>query len=211
MSALEQLPLAGIERRLTERFSVSDAQQVVFGRGAGLLIDLSRRGARIRHTTPVRRGSSVRVSFTCAGARFSADAEVLASRMVSLGSEMSYESRLHFPFIDHQSEKVLNSALDEITERDLRRNVGNLLGWNDSPRDAAASATSYIRCRLHGRWWERKITNDGTQPENGFVLRAQTLESDIQTLCGDYSASDEADRQMIRLMAAATIAGDTEA
>jgi hypothetical protein len=211
MSALEQMPLDFGDRRRAERLHVSGTQEVLFGRGAGVLVDLSRRGARIRHTAPVRRGASVRVSFTWAGARFSSDAEVLASRMVSLGSAMSYESRVLFPFIDHPSEKVLKSALEDITERDLRRSVANMLGWNDdSQRESAPLTTSFIRCRLRGRWWEKKVTNDRTQPEDGFVLRAESIESDIQTLCSDYSGGGEADRQMIRLMASAAVADDTD-
>ena len=210
MSALAQLPLDGSDRRLTERFQISDTLPVLFGRGSGVLVDLSLRGARIRHTAPVSRGASVRLSFTWSGARFSADAEVLASRMVSLGSQMSYESRVHFHFVDHPSEKVLKSALDDITKHDLRRNVANLLGWSeDSRQEGAPLTTSFIRCRLRGRWWERKVTNDSTQPDDGFVLRAESTESDIQTLCRDYSGSGEAERQMIRLMASAAMFENT--
>ena len=210
MSALEQLPLGALDRRRTERVHVSDDHEVLFGRGTGVLVDLSKRGARIRHAAPVRRDSSVRLSFTWGDARFSADADVVASRMVSLGSGMSYESRVHFPFVDHPSAKVLDKAIIDITERDLRRSVANLLGSNEhSQRGAAPLTSSFIRCRLRGRWWDRKVTNDSTQPDDGFVLSGESTESEIQTICSTYSGSDDADRQMIRLMASAAIAGNT--
>lgn len=211
MSALEQLATEVTDRRRTERVQVSDSHHVLFGRGTGVLVDLSKRGARIRHNAPVRRDSPVRVSFTWGGARFSADAEVVASRMVSLGSGMSYESRVHFPFVDHPSAKVLDKAIDDITERDLRRSVANLLGWNnDSQHKGAPLTSSFIRCRLRGRWWERKVTNDSTQPDDGFVLSGESTESEIQTLCNTYFGSDDADRQMIRVMASAAMANDAE-
>ena len=207
MSALEQLPLEDRDRRLTERVRVTDNHPMIFGRGAGLLVDLSARGARIRHTAPVRRGALVRLSFTWAGGRFSADAEVLASRMVSLGAALSYESRVHFPFVDHPSGTVLTIALADLNERDLRRSVANLLGWpEESQRTAGPLTSSFIRCRLRGRWWERKITTDNTQPDDGFVLRAESTESEIETLCNTYADSDDADREMIRLMAATAMA-----
>ncbi len=173
-----------------------------------MLVDLSMRGARIRHTVPVSRGASVRVSFTWGGVRFSSDAEVLASRMVSLGAAMSYQSRVRFRFLDHQSEKVLERALKEIAERDRR---GNLPGWNVTRLERAPAANSFIRCRLFGSWWETKITNDRTQPENGFVLRAETAESEVETLRRNYSGSDEAAREMIRVLASEALAEDAKA
>jgi PilZ domain len=206
MSALEQLPLDSHNRRAHERLRLSDNVSVVFGRGDGVLVDLSVRGARIRHYAPVRRGASVRVSFEWERYRFSSTAEVLASRMISLGVGPSYESRVRFTSIDADSEAVLVTALEGIHGRDVRRWVANLRGWNDeTPAALPRSTGSFIRCRLHGIWWERKCTKDTTQPDDGFLLPAESSEADIITLCDSYVAANEDERQLIRLMAGAAV------
>lgn len=206
MSALEQLSLESHNRRAHERLRVSDHVSVVFGRGDGLLVDLSLRGARIRHYAPVRRGASVRVSFEWERCRFSAAAEVLASRMISLGVGPSYESRVRFTSVDAESETVLAAALEGIHGRDVRRWVANLRGWSDESPVAKPQVTgAFIRCRLHGIWWERKCTKETTQPENGFLLPADSSEADIITLCDSYAAAGEDERHMIRLMAGAAV------
>jgi PilZ domain len=205
MSAIEQLSLDAQERRGAERLRVGGSVSVIFGRGEGVLIDLSARGARIRHHAPARRGATVRVSFEWERARFSATAEVLASRVVSLGNGPSYESRVRFTAFDAGAEFVLERALEELTGRNIRRWVANLRGWNEEsqPQPARVANGSFIRCRLHGTWWERKITNDPTQPNDGFVLAADATEAEIETLCDTYSHATDEERHVIRMMAAA--------
>jgi hypothetical protein len=206
MSALEQLPLDSRNRRATERLRVTDPVTVVFGRGDGVLVDISLQGARIRHHAPVRRGAVVRISLEWERSRFAAAAEVLASRMVSLGQGPSYESRVRFLSIDPGCDTILAAALEGLRGRDMRRWVANLRGWTDEPPAAAPRTTgSFIRCRLHGVWWERKCTRETSQPEDGFLLPAESSEAEIISLCDTYSAAAEDERRMIRLMAAAAV------
>ena len=206
MSAIQQLPDDPQERRGAERLRITGTVPVIFGRGHGVLIDLSRRGARIRHSAPVRRGASARISFEWERLRFSATAEVLAARVISLGTGPSYESRVRFISIDPDSEGVLATALDDIAGRDVRRWVANLHGWSEeSGSPAPRSSGSFIRCRLHGAWWERKCTADAVQPVNGFLLPSETGELEIAKLCDTYARASEEERQMIRTMAAAAV------
>lgn len=206
MSAIQQTPDESHDRRGAERLRVADTVAVIFGRGEGVLIDLSQRGARIRHSTPVRRGASARISFEWDRMRFSATAEILAARVISLGAGPSYESRVRFTAIDPSSERVLAKALEDIARQNVRRWVANLRGWNEeSPSPAAKPVGSFIRCRLHGRWWERKCTSDTTQPADGFLLPSDSIESEITTLCEHYARAGEEERQMIRTMAAAAV------
>jgi hypothetical protein len=206
MSALEQGSV-GSERRNGRRFRLSKTVAVVIGRGDGVLIDLSTHGARIRHSSPVRRGAIMRLSFEWDRARFFANAEILASRVVSLGTSASYESRVRFTEVDARSQAVLARMLEEIVDRDVRRWVANLRGWNDdSQLDTAPLPTgSYMRCRLNGAWWEKKCTNDVTQPVDGFLLPSETSQPEIDTLCDTYRQSDAIGRDMIRAMAAAVV------
>lgn len=206
MSALEQG--SGHERRISQRFSISGKVPIVMGRGDGVLIDLSEHGARIRHFMPARRGSSARFSFEWNGARFSATAEVLAVRVVSLGNGPSYESRLRFTDLDADSKTLLMAAIDGLVGRDVNKWVANLRGWTDHSQPAAAApqpAGAFIRCRLHGKWWERKITTNPEQPIEGFLVPAETSQTEIDTLCANYAHGTREDRNMIRLMAVAAV------
>lgn len=205
MSALEQHPAEVQNRRQTDRLRVDGTVTVIFGRGEGILVDLSQRGARIRHSAPVRRGAHVRLSFAWSTARFSANAEVLASRMIAIGNGPSYESRVRFTSVEPQSDAVLARALEDIAQRSMRRWVANLHGWNDEPHAAPIITGSYIRCRLHGSWWERKCTTDTTQPADGFLVPSHTAAPDIATLCASYARADDEERAVIRLMAAAAV------
>jgi len=212
VSALEQLPCKQSNRRTTERLRLAGSIAVVFGRGDGVLIDLSQHGARIRHVAPVRRGAAVRVSFEWEGARFSATAEVLASRVIRLGVGPLYESRVRFAFVDEESERILATALDVIAGRTARRWVANLRGWSDEGQcDPAPFPTnSFIRCRLHGNRWEIKRTSDPGQPDDGFAIPSESADAGIQTLCDNYSRGSAEDRQLIRLLAAASIDSQTQ-
>lgn len=207
VSALEQTAYASVNRRMTERLRVAGSIAVIFGRGEGVLVDLSPNGARIRHFAPVRRGASVRVSFEWEDARFSATTEVLASRLIRLGLGPSYESRVRFAFVDEASERVLQAALDGIAGRTTRRWVANLNGLSDEPQPEAPPVVnnSFIRCRLFGNRWEIKRTTDSTQPENGFVVPSESSDADIQTLCDNYSRGHDDERHLIRLMATAAV------
>lgn len=208
MSAIQQMPDDARERRGAERLAVAEPVPVIFGRGQGMLVDLSQTGARIRHSSPVQRGAAARFTFEWEKRRFSATATVLASRVISLGAGLSYESRVRFSALEAESESVLAQALDSLAGRAVRRWVANLRGWNDESQSANASqpAGSFIRCRLHGTgWWERKCTSSTEQPEDGFLLPPGTRESEIATLCDTYTRASEEERQLIRMMAAAAV------
>ena len=97
MSAIE-LQAPSPDRRESPRLRVGGTYPVRLGRTDGVLIDLSDRGARVRHVSAVRRGESMRLALEWEGQHFSAQAEVLSSRLVSMGngSGTIYESRLRF-------------------------------------------------------------------------------------------------------------------
>jgi hypothetical protein len=192
-------------RRAKPRINVGGSVQVIFGRCAAVLIDLSEHGARIRHFVSAPRGSAARVSFAWEGSRFSASAEVLASRVITLGADPSYESRVRFLTVDSPSHIVLTNALAGISGRHLRRWVANMRGWSEElqPDRVLQPSGWFLRCRLRGTAWERKRTSDATQPEDGFLLPSETADAEIETLCALYSRGDEDDRQFIRSIAAA--------
>jgi hypothetical protein len=211
MSALEQGSNEMHDRRSTPRLRVAGTIPALIGRGTGFLIDLSERGAKIRHSTMVRRGATVRIAFDWERARFSASAEVVGSRVVSIGNAEQpamYESRLRFLAVTPEAARVLSRTLDSLAGRDMRRWVANLRGWEDeidrTPAPARV-ATSYLRCRLLGTRWEVKATNELTQPADGFLVPAAIDDNEIVKLCADYLRADTDGRQVMRLMAAASV------
>jgi hypothetical protein len=181
------------------------------GRGRGTIADLSRGGARVRHSLPVRRGAQLRVAFRWQDEHFEATAEVLASRVASLGDNAGgatvYESRLRFARVSAESREVLTRVLNALTNRDLRRWVANLHGWSDEKHVAHESnqCGSFVRCRLIGRMWKKKWTHDQTQPEDGFLLPGTVSADELSTLCEAFENADEDGRHLIRLMAEAVI------
>jgi hypothetical protein len=205
MSALEQ---DYSDRRRAPRVRIEGTMSAIFGRGDGELVDLSRRGAKIRHSSVVGRGATVRLTFQCGDGRFSANAEVLASRVIAIGGNgTTYESRLRFETVDDESQQTLDRVLEGVTVRDMRKWVANLHGWSDESTLPATPTLSgaFLRCRLLGARWEVKCTSTAAQPPDGFVVPAHTPDAEILTLCDTYYRADEAERETIRAMAAAAV------
>jgi hypothetical protein len=214
MSALEQAPLSKVtlasERRSAPRLRIADNVPVLVGRGEGVLVDLSERGARVRHSVQARRGSSIRVTFEWEGQRFAATGDVLSSRVVALGFgdvPTVYESRLHFRVITDAAGELLARVLLSVENGDVRKWVANLHGWSDAATapSATRSTGSYLRCRLLGSRWERKWTHDRIQPKDGFLLPESVDTRDVDNLCETYVGMDDEGRDLIRLMAAASL------
>lgn len=213
MSALEQSPPT-TESREVSRLLIAGRLSVLIGRADGLLIDLSERGARVRHATQILRGSEVRFSFQWQGQRFFASAEVLSSRVAALGegARTVYESRLRFRLVTDTAQNVLQTFLATCAAEDVRRWVANLNGWNEDQEHGATApalaGSSFLRCRLIGRRWELKKTTDCTQPPDGFVLHETVPAREVADLCQTYEESDPEGRKLIRRMAAAAISAE---
>jgi len=205
MSAIEALPAP--DRRRMERVRPGSAIHVTVGRGAGTIVDMSKGGLRVRHTVTVSRGAHVRVAFDWQHDHFDAIAEVLSSRVASLGDGAAaatmFESRLRFVHLSESSATVLDRLMTAITSHELRRWIANLHGWSDEEKNdrTSDSGGSFIRCRLVHRSWEKKWTHDREQPGNGFLLPATVSARELATLCDAYLRADADGRHLIRLMA----------
>jgi hypothetical protein len=210
MSAtIEVLPLPialpGNDRRRFPRLRVAEPVRTVIGRGVGTLVDVSANGARVRHDSPVALGARVRVTFDWKGERFEATAEVLASRVASLGEGTRFESRLRFLSVPERSQQILARTMTDVLDDDLRKWVANLHGWNEDERDERAEPAggTYIRCRYVGGRWQQTHTRDPLPPCDGFTVPAETDPSEIRTLCRTFEKSDEEGRSLVRLITGA--------
>ena len=201
MSAIEQL--APAERRQSERLSPANSIRVTVGRGAGIMIDVSRTGMRARHTGAAARGTHLRVTFEWEKERFDATAEVMASRVAILGPSTTFETRLRFTKMSDESRALLELVLAAIRSAELRRWVANLRGWSDGPQSDEDSGDdgAFIRCRLIGMRWRTTWTHDSAQPEHGFAVPASIKARELESLCETYRHADDDGRSLIRLMA----------
>ena len=212
MSAtIEVLPppvtLPGSDRRRFPRLRLTEPVRTVIGRGVGTLVDISANGARIRHEAPVALGAHVRVTFDWKGERFEATAEVLASRVASLGNVTRFESRLRFLSVPERSQEILARTMTDVLDADLRKWVANLHGWSDDALHAGSTQGegAYIRCRYVNGQWQQTHTRDPLPPPDGFSVPSSTDPSEIRTLCRTFEKSDEEGRSLIRLITGAVV------
>jgi hypothetical protein len=213
MSALEQTPLTTSisspdDRRGFPRLRVREALNVLFGRGEGIVVDISERGARVRHDAPARLGSHIRLSFEWAGHRFTSNAVVLASRVVALGLQEGdatlFESRVQFVSVTPEAAEVLSVLIESLGTRDLRKWVDNLRGTFQ--QDLAPTVTpTFIRCRRRFHRWERKWTRDRSQPDDGFTVPASIDENELSLLCRMWDTADLDEREILRQTARASV------
>ncbi|HJQ36004.1 MAG TPA: PilZ domain-containing protein [Thermoanaerobaculia bacterium] len=206
MSAIEALPPAA-ERRNAERLSPAHSIRVTVGRGTGLVVDVSRTGIRVRHSAAAMRGSHLRVTFEWEKERFDATAEVLASRVASLGKTTLFDTRLRFTSMSESSLALLDRVLAAIRDSELRRWVSNLHGWTESAQASEETDDhgAFLRCRLIGMRWRTTWTQDPTQPDNGFAVPATIKPLELERLCNTFREADAEGRVLIRLMAEETV------
>lgn len=212
MSAIEQLPFSSppTERRRGDRTRLHRVLNALVGRHEGMFIDISLRGAKMRHSGALQCRSTVRIAFDWERQKFSANAEVLASRIVSLGTRdgepATYESRFRFTAMTPESLELLARVIAAVGNEELRTWVGNMKGFGDDARvSAPVRAHGFIRCRFRYRTWEKKWTRDATQPADGFVLPAATDPAEVAALCRTWESMDADGRHLLRLTAAAVV------
>lgn len=201
------------ERRRSGRFRPSAMLPVRIARGEGIILDLGLGGLRARHSGSLQLGTRARMTILAEPEHLSLDGEVLASRVVSLGTATTptlYESRLRFCSMKHQDVERLARMVAALRTRDLRRLVANLRGWDDEVRDDRASAAParYLRVIRNGDRWVKAWTSRCAQPPDGFVLPDDTDQKDIDLLCRTYEQLDNDGRHLIRRMAAAAVEGE---
>jgi hypothetical protein len=208
------VPAPPSDRRGSARFKLVEPLTTFIGRGTGTLIDLSATGARIRHTCAVVRGAEVRVKFEWNAQRFEAVGQVLASRVSGIGPDGTlFESRIHFLRFTHDSSTVLERALADFGEGNLRKWVANLRGWTELESAALADETqtqpvrTFVLCRYVNKRWEQRVTHQPAPPADGFTVAIGTEPSEIRALCRTYEGSDVEGRRLLQLLTGAVLRG----
>lgn len=104
------------DRRRSGRFEPIIQIPARVGRRDGVVLNLSHRGARIRHAGSLKVNELVDLAFPCAGGQFASRARVLSCRAVPLKDPkgaMVFESR--FAFVNASPEAV--ALVDKFLER----------------------------------------------------------------------------------------------
>ena len=87
------------DRRLSGRFEPPVQIPARVGRRDGVVLNVSHRGARVRHPGALRPNEVVDLTFPCAGRQFSSRARVLSCRAVPMkdtAGAIVFESRFAF-------------------------------------------------------------------------------------------------------------------
>lgn len=212
MSALpHELPGPGSEplhaRRNSDRLSLSALLPIRMGRIEGIVVDLGLGGLRVRHAGALGRGTRLRLTILAEAEPVALEGEVLASRVVDLGSSSMpalYETRLRFTPPAHEALQALVRLVAALRSRDLPRLVSNLRSASDGPGQPS-SPSRFVRLVRQGDSWLRVWTAGATQPPDGFVLPDGTDETEIELLCRTYDKLDTEGRSIIRRMVAAEV------
>ena len=104
------------DRRLSGRFEPPMQIPARVGKRAGVVLNLSHRGARVRHPGSLRPNEVIELTFPCASGQFSSRARVLSCRVVPLkdpDGAIVFESR--FAFANPSAEAM--ALLDEFLQR----------------------------------------------------------------------------------------------
>ena len=124
-TAIDSPSAVALERRKTRRVRFRTAIVANIGFAPGLIVDIGAGGARVRHFAVMSKKSSLRISFTCAGANFATRAEVLRSKLVGLNDGLNgaptYETRLQFRSLTPDQQRVLDFIIESIANAELRR------------------------------------------------------------------------------------------
>ena len=203
MSVQFDIASSPADRRAAPRFRFDILMPALLAHRNALVLDVSATGARVMHYSAQASGSRVRLVFSYGGRRFSATAEVLASRVTGLGNgpdgATSYESRLRF--LDATAGE-LEAITEQIECERLRTWVSNIAGDERPPQADAEGSGYYLRCRWIYRGWVKRWTHDSSQPETGFTVPAKLGAREIQLLCEAYENADDDGRALIRATAA---------
>ena len=140
MSALELTPLTAVsERRGSDRTRLDRVLHALVGRNNGIFVDLSMRGAKIRHEGAVRRGASVRLVFLWERDRFSATAEGYTLSVVEPRTEPGEDLFVEFRITGPDGQPV--GELDEVNGVIL---AGVVDGFSTTPPDESRAEVHIV-------------------------------------------------------------------
>jgi hypothetical protein len=219
--------IATINRnRRVQRLRLDPPLDARLGTLPAKLVDLSIYGAGIEHLVPLNAGAPVQLRIE--GMPIAIEGNITRCSMRLERGSTIYRCGISFK---HTKEHV-PAALKELMTRELYKAIAQwkanargvlpdaldrmpIFNANDrlvaQSSDAHKAPTSFIWYRLVHGTWETSVTLDPNQPIDGFAVSADDDQTQMALLRETYEKSDEAGRQLIRLLAHLSIASATNA
>lgn len=197
-----------------------------------IVLDLSLLGCRIEHPTPLRVGTTVRLSIREEGG---IEMECTVMRctldpMIARGDNTVYQSGLRFArAVDDASERLraliareVTTALNEqkanahgelpsfmrVMLDAARLGDGELQQFTMLPYLRVARARGYVTYALEKNVWRKRRSQNPTQPQDGFTVWAYEDEEELELLARTYEHADFEMRTLIRMCAELSLVTD---
>lgn len=192
--------------QMMERISTS------VGARKGFLVDISLTGTLVEHEGPFRVGERMTLRFDWRGESVVVESEVVRCKLhrCAIGANLPaiYRSGMAFRQYRGSSDALLHEMITGLVERALDERKANARGI---PPTAASSVMrgrirGYLRLRLVHGVWQRVASGDAMQAPDGFTVSIDEDADHVKLLCDTYEKLGEIDRQLVRKMAALSVA-----
>jgi len=199
-------------RRRYARVTLLQPLPARVGNARVFILELGVNGVRMIHQGVLPRpGHTFHIQFEWEARRLGFECEVIHNDLQKLAKstneKSTYSAGAHIISADSDSAVVLRKILIDHIERALDEQKANAQGIPAKAAHAfqTGKAKEYIRCQLVSGEWRKTTSTRADQPENGFTVSADEEREQIDMLCEAYASGDESGRQMIRMMAEATV------
>jgi hypothetical protein len=192
--------------QLMERIATS------LGTTKGILVDISLSGALVEHEGPFEVGQRLTLRFDWRGESVVVESEVVRCNLHRCATRANvpktYRTGLAFRQHRGSSYEVLREMVTGLVERALDERKSNANGVPPTVASAVMSGRirGYLRLRLVHGTWQRVASGDGMQPSDGFTVSIDQDPGQIELLCQTYEKLSETDRQLVRKIAALSLA-----
>lgn len=165
----------------------------------------------MEHEVRLERLQQLMLSFGWRGDDVDVECEVVRTELQRASSNRSvrslFRSGLRFVRYVGASRSVLKMMITDLVERSLDERRANARGVPPATASYALAGKirGYVRLRLVHGAWQRVATGDPIQPSDGFTVSVDEHPAQIEVLCQTYEKLSEADRELMRKMAALSV------
>jgi hypothetical protein len=196
------------QARRIQRVTLPHPLQALACGETAYVVDASTRGVRLSHADLLPPGSDCKVAFEWEGRPVQFVAHLRWTKAQRGNARGTYQSGFEIASIPFDSASALRGLVRECVERALDEQKANAHG-------VPPLAPSYVRPESTGlyakhEWidgvWRKTRTTDPEQPRSGFTVPSNESRHQVVMLRSAYEVADAPMRDMIRRLAAMSIA-----
>lgn len=203
------------DRREFQRLKLAKPILAMMDSANALILDIGMAGAFLEHYGVTEPGKTFHLTFRWQGEEVEFACEVVRTAVVRQpagdGKSQMSHTGVHFTEAIGDSAERLQDLIATFVGRILAAQRANAAGEPDLAQSGTIleslgaarrkRSRGFVSYRLRdSRWW-RVPTDSPVQPEDGFTVADWEDEVELETLCRTYESSDDAGRQLIRLVA----------